>query len=89
MPQPNVRKEATLFAVLLFAGLALLPGAIYYVGNAVFGEFGGSGPGSFYGQIFGHLAAGEASVWFLVLSPYLVWQLLRMTVKAFRLAGAG
>lgn len=87
MPQTSVKKEATLFAVLLVAGLGILPGAVYVIGNAVFGESGGDGPADFYGLILGHLAAGEAAVWFLVLSPYLVLQLLRFTFKAFRLAG--
>jgi len=88
MSETNAKREAILFSLLLLAGLAVLPGAVYYIGNAVFGEFGGNGLGGFYGMIFGQLAVGEASIWFLVLSPYLVWQLCRFTIKAFRLAGS-
>ena len=88
MPQSSARKEATLFLVLLFVGVAILPGAVYAIGDAIFGEFGGDGLAGFYGMIISQLAGGETAIWFLVLSPYLVWQLCRFTVKAFRLAGS-
>ena len=86
-PSTTIRKEVLLFVSLFFFGLVLLPIAIYFVGDMIFGEFGGNGIGSFYGDIVGRLTGGEASAWFLVLSPYLVWQLLRLSVKAFRSAG--
>ena len=88
MSETSAKKEAILFSLLLFAGLAVLPGAVYYIGDAIFGEFGGHGLGGFYGMIFDQLAGGEAAIWFLVLSPYLVWQLCRFTIKAFKLAGS-
>ena len=80
-------KESALFLWMLFAGLFLLPLAIYLVGKALFGAYGGTGFSAFYGMLHGELRAGAPSVWFLVLSPYLTWQLLRLTLRAFRLAG--
>jgi hypothetical protein len=53
----------------------------------MFGEYGGTGFSAFYGQLHSELRSGDYSVWFLVLSPYLVWQILRLTVKIFRRAG--
>jgi cobalamin synthase len=85
----TISKELLLFASLFFFGLVVLPIAIFFVGDAIFGEFGGDGIGGFYGDVLGRLASGEASAWFLVLSPYLVWQLLRLSIKAFRSAGGG
>ncbi len=38
-------------------------------------------------KLHGELRTGEPVVWFLMLSPYLAWQLLRLTVYGFRRAG--
>ena len=75
-----------LFLWLLLAGLFLLPLAVYLVGSALFGEYGGSEFSAFYGTLHSELRGGTPSVWFLVLSPYLIWQLLRLTLQAFRSA---
>jgi len=80
-------REAGLFLWLLLAGLFLLPLAVYTVGRVLFGEYGGTGFAAFYGMLHSELRSGSLSVWFLVLSPYLICQLLRLTVRAFRLAG--
>lgn len=80
-------RESVLFLWLLVAGLFLLPLAIYLIGRALFGEYGGTGFSAFYATLHSELRSGSPSVWFLVLSPYLVWQLLRLTIRAFRLAG--
>jgi hypothetical protein len=88
-PTNAVRREAILFLILLPVGLFLLPAAVYIVGSAIFGEFGGDGFGAFYGMLIDELRGGEPAVWFLILSPYLVWQLLRLTFGAFRAAGSG
>jgi succinate dehydrogenase hydrophobic anchor subunit len=84
----TARKEATLFLWLFLAGLFLLPLAVYVVGRALFGEYGGSGFSAFYGALHSELRNGVPSVWFLILSPYLIWQLFRLTVRAFKLGGA-
>lgn len=83
----TARNESTLFLGLLLVGLFLLPLAVYVVGRALFGEYGGTGFSAFYGMLHSELRAGSPPVWFLVLSPYVVWQLLRLTFRAFRLAG--
>ena len=84
---PLVR-EAIVFVVLLMAGLLLLPVAIFLVGDVVFGDYGGDGYGQFFEAILGRLAGGDRFAWFLVLSPYLVVQLLRVLGLAWRLTGS-
>lgn len=80
----KVTKESALLVVLLLTGLILLPIAIYFVGNAVFGEYAGDGFRDFYGTLQAQLRRGAPVVWLLVLAPYLIWQLLRFTVRGFR-----
>lgn len=77
-------KETALLAVLVFIGVAVLPLCIYLVGEAVFGEYGNGGFSGFFGALHRKLREGEPSVWFLLLSPYLLWQLLRLTLWASR-----
>ncbi len=77
-------KESALILCLLFFGLLILPLAIYMVGKSVFGDYGGSGFSAFYGTLHSAIRDGEPVVPFLVLSPYLVWQLTRLTVWGFR-----
>jgi hypothetical protein len=81
------RKELALLVFLLFVGLLIAPIALYLVGERVFGEYGGQGYGDFFGTLTARIRAGDSVAWFLVLSPYLVWQTLRLTAFAFRLAG--
>ena len=76
-----------MFLGLLFAGLVLLPIAIYVVGGEVFGDYGGAGFSDFFGVLSGKVRSGDTVAWFLVLSPYLVWQILRLTAFCWRLAG--
>ena len=83
----TAKKESLLLLWLLLAGIFILPGAIYLIGRAMFGEYGGTGFSAFYGQLHSELRSGDYSVWFLVLSPYLVWQILRLTIGIFRWAG--
>lgn len=81
------RKELLLLSVLLFFGLVLMPIAIYVVGDAIFGDYGGHGYGDFFKTLSGKLRGGDGVAWFLVLSPYLVWQVFRLMAFAWRLAG--
>lgn len=83
------RKEAALFFGLLFIGFVLMPIAIYWVGQNVFGRYGGHGYGDFFGTLSARIRAGDGIAWFFVLSPYLVWQTLRLTLYAWRKTGAG
>ena len=83
----TMRRESVLFLWLILGGLFVLPALIYVTGHALFGEYGGSGFTAFYANFHSGLRDGETAVWFLALSPYLVLQLLRLTFRAFRMAG--
>ena len=80
----TVKKESAVFLCLLFFGLLLLPLAVYLVGEVVFGAYGGTGFSAFYGTLQRAFRDGEPAVLFLVFSPYLVWQLSRLTIWGFR-----
>ncbi len=75
--------ELALALTLMFAGLVLLPLAVYLTGQSVFGEYGGAGFSDFYRRLSGEVREGRPVVWFLVLSPYLIFMLLRFTFRAF------
>lgn len=79
-----VRKELALLAGLLFFGIVLMPIAIFMIGQAVFGAYGGHGYGDFFGTLSAKLRAGDMVAWFLVASPYLAWQCLRLMAFAWR-----
>jgi len=80
-------KEIALFTGLLFLGLAILPIMIYFVGQSVFGTYGGVGYADFFGTLGGKIRQGDIVAWFLVLSPYLGWQFLRLIIFAWRFIG--
>lgn len=82
-----LRKEAALFAGLLFLGLVLLPVVIWFVGKAVFGAYGGAGYAEFYGTLSGKIRSGNLVAWFLVLSPWLALQVVRLTAFGWRAVG--
>ena len=90
-PQSGLRriltKELALVATLLFFGLAVLPIAVWFVGKAVFGAYGGAGYMEFFGTLSGKIRSGDLVAWFLVLSPYLVWQIVRLMAFGWRTAG--
>lgn len=90
-PQNSLRKAITrelgLLLGLLFVGMVLLPVAVYVVGQAIFGEYGGGGYAHFFANLSGRIRAGDAGAWFLVLSPYLGWQTLRLIALGWRTAG--
>jgi len=77
-------KETALFFGLLFLGFVIMPIAIYWIGPRVLGEFGGYGYTDFFGGLSARIRGGDLVAWLFVLSPYLVWQILRMTLFAFR-----
>jgi len=77
-------KESALFLGLLFFGLLVLPFAVYLVGKAVFGEYGQTGFSAFYISLHRAIRDGEPAVLFLVISPYVIWQLSRLTIWGFR-----
>lgn len=84
--QGHVKNEAIL-AVLLFAfGLFVLPVAIYFVGQQIIGDYEGDGVIGLVLALWSALVRADAVAWILVLSPYLVVQLLRLTWKVWRWA---
>jgi hypothetical protein len=82
----RLRKEVALLSGLLFLGLVLMPIAIYAVGDAIFGDYGGRGYGDFFGTLSAKLRNGDGVAWFLVSSPYLAWQCLRLMAFGWRSA---
>ena len=82
----KLTKEAALFVGLLFVGFVLMPLVLYFTGQKVFGAYGGQGYGDFFGTLSAKIRGGETVAWFFVLSPYLLWQILRLTVHGWRLA---
>ena len=80
-------KELALLSSLLFVGLVLVPIAIFFVGQTVFGAYGGAGYSDFFATLGGKVRNGDFVAWVLILSPYLGWQCFRLTVIAWRMAG--
>ena len=79
-----VTNEAALFLGLFFVGFAILPVAIYFVGNAVFGAFEGNGYNEFFSSLSGRIRSGDRAAWFLVASPYLAIMTLRLMAWGWR-----
>ena len=80
-------RETALFTGLLFFGFVVMPIGIYLVGDNVFGAYGGNGYGHFFAGISGRIRVGDQAAWFLVLSPYLAVQLVRLLLLAWRATG--
>lgn len=79
-------RELALLTILLFVGFVLLPIAIWFIGGALFGDYGGHGYGDFFGTLSAKIRSGDRVAWFLVLSPYLGVQCLRLMRQGWRLA---
>ena len=77
-------QEIALFVGLLFLGFVIMPILIYWVGQNVFGRYGGHGYGEFFGNLSGQIRGGDRVAWFFILSPYLAWQILRLARFAWR-----
>jgi hypothetical protein len=66
-------------------GLLLLPPAVYWVGRQVAGDYGaGGGPFALTDQIWADFIGLEPAAWLLVLSPYLLLQLVRLIGRTWR-----
>jgi hypothetical protein len=72
---------------MLFFGYAILPLAIWFVGSVVFGAYGGAGYGDFFGSLSVRIRSGDLAAWFLVLSPWLALQVVRLAFVGWRQAG--
>jgi len=83
----SIRKEAVLLLALLFFGLVIMPILIFWIGQLMFGAYGGQGYSDFFGTLTQKIRGGDTVAWFLILSPYLVWQCVRLTALAWRVSG--
>jgi len=91
MRQSSLKQIATselaLFLGLLFFGFVLMPIGIYIVGEAICGAYGGYGYGDFFSTLSAKIRTGDTVAWFLVLSPYLACQTLRLMRWGWRRTG--
>ena len=79
------RKEILIAMVMLGFGLVLLPVLVYWVGTQVVGEYVAEGGlWALMGHVWGDLASGGLLAWILVVSPYLIIQLLRLARYLWR-----
>lgn len=85
--QRIARRELALFLILLLLGLVLLPLGVFFVGDLVFGDYGPAGFSGFFNTLSGKIRDGDWVAWFLVLSPYLAWQTVRLTAFFWRQLG--
>jgi len=83
----SLRKESALFTGLLFVGLVLVPFAVFSVGQVVFGDYGGIGYADFFATLSEKVRYFDGVAWFLILSPYIGWQCLRLLAAAWRVSG--
>ena len=61
-----------------------MPIAIFLVGDAIFGDYGGNGYGDFFRTLSAKIRGGDKVAWFLVLSPYLAILILRVMAWGWR-----
>ncbi len=78
-----LKREALLALVLLLGGVLLLPAGVYGVGLLIFGVYP-DGLIGFFREIWGALGRGNPGTWFLVLSPWLVVTVARLTWRGIR-----
>lgn len=84
----RLTNEVALLTGFLFVGLVLMPIAIYAVGQIVFGEYAGVGYWDFFGNLSGKVRNGNLVAIFLIASPYLGWQIVRLAGLAWRSVAA-
>lgn len=80
----RLAKELAFFLLFTLFGLIPFPMLIYAVGITIFGSYGGTGPGDFLVEISGEFRRGDLAMIFLVLSPYLFWNIIRGTRQILR-----
>ena len=73
--------------MLLLFGLVVLPICIWFTGKIVFGAYGGTGYGEFFGSLSARIRSFDLLAWFLVLSPWLVCQVARIMLLGWRVVG--
>lgn len=74
-----LRREALLLAIFGGFGLLALPALVYLVGEELLGEYRpDGGMGTFYADLYGHLADLSWPAWLLVLGPWIAILVLRI-----------
>jgi len=77
----NFKKEFIVFGFFLFFTLLVLPIIIYVVGDLVFGKYEGNGYMDFLIKLIEKLLSVNYAAWILILSPYIGWQILRLSLS--------
>ena len=81
----TIKRELVLAGSLLGLGFFILPGAVYLVGQTVVGEYPADGGVlALAVNIWADMARGNPLALVLVLSPYGVVQLLRLSRRLWR-----
>ena len=85
MNSSPLQKELIIAATLLAFGVLVLPAAIYWVGQQLIGEYApDAGVLDLAETIWSDLLDLDPAAWTLVLAPYLIVQLVRLTRFAWR-----
>lgn len=83
--RPAVKRELVLAASLVGLGVLILPGAVYVVGQTVVGEYPADGGVlAMAANIWVEAVRGSPLALALVLSPYGIVQLLRLSRRLWR-----
>lgn len=83
--QSSLAREFMLFAAALFVGLVVIPLGVFFVGGAVLGTYGTGGTlWTFWGDYLAGLGTASLAHWLLVLGPYVLLGIVRVTAAALR-----
>ena len=86
MPNERWKRELIIAAAIFACGFFVLPVAIYWVGQRIIGDYApNAGMLDLAEQIWSDLLHLEPASWMLVLSPYLIVQLVRLVVRLSRI----
>ena len=86
----NWKKELAYLVPALVVGAFLEPVLVFLVGQALFGDYAeGAGLGTFFGNFWKDLVAGDPVPWIMLLAPYLLVLWMRLATYPFRQAGDG
>jgi len=81
----RLTKELLIAAVMLVFGLVPVPMLVYWVGNQIVGEYGAEGGvWALVQNVWSDLAAGNVVAWILVVSPWLILQVWRLSRRLWR-----
>lgn len=78
------QRELSIAAGLLAFGLIVLPFAIYVVGQRLLGDYAGAGALGLAESVWADLLALEPLTWLLVVTPYVVVQVVRLVRRVWR-----